>query len=179
MFRKRATAEEAPPQCLDVDDNDYAKHLWAVVFTGKPFRKRGPDGYQLAHLFDHKEYGNRWRDELDVPMRGKELPVLPYGLYTSAANSVYVPNAFPRPTDFSFKLRSLIQRRALHLYGNRYRMVPPPLAVKPCDDRDWALDDFWWIAPVGGMSNLPYFLQFRGERMRELFKSGVRSCGND
>ena len=54
VFRKRAESSEAPPQCLSLDDNDYPKHLWSFVFTGKPFRKRGPDGYQLAHLFDHK-----------------------------------------------------------------------------------------------------------------------------
>ena len=67
VFRKRVESSEAPPQCLSLDDNDYPKHLWSFVFTGRPFRKRGPDGYQLAHLFDHKEYGNRWRDELDAP----------------------------------------------------------------------------------------------------------------
>ena len=81
VFRKRAESSEAPPQCLSLDDNDYPKHLWSFVFTGKPFRKRGPDGYQLAHLFDHKEYGNRWCDELDAPP-GVGEPVLPYGLFT-------------------------------------------------------------------------------------------------
>ena len=50
MFRKRAKSSEAPPQCLSLDDNDYPKHLWSFVFTGRPFRKRGPAGYQLAHL---------------------------------------------------------------------------------------------------------------------------------
>ena len=49
-FRKRAAADEAPRQCLALDDNDYPKHLWAFAFSGKPFRKRGPTGYQLAHL---------------------------------------------------------------------------------------------------------------------------------
>ena len=104
MFRKRAESSEAPPQCLSLDDNDYPKHLWSFVFTGKPFRKRGPDGYQLAHLFDHKEYGNRWCDELDAPP-GVGEPVLPYGLFTSVANSVYAPGAFLRPTDLSPRLR--------------------------------------------------------------------------
>jgi len=36
-----------------------------------------------------------------------EEPVLPYGLFTSAANSVYAPGAFLRPTDLSPKLRGL------------------------------------------------------------------------
>ena len=166
VFRQRATADEVPSQCLSLDDNDYPKHLWAFVFTGKPFRKRGPDGYQLAHLFDHKESGNRWREELDhLP----EESVPPYGLFTSASNSVYVPGAFLRPTDFSPKLRSLIQRRALQLYGNICRIVPPPLAVKTCADPNWALENFPWSAPVGGIDNVPDFLEFRRERMGELF----------
>ena len=168
VFRQRAAAGEVPPQCLALDDNDYPKHLWAFAFTGKPFRKRGPDSYQLAHLFDHKEYGNRWREELDIPPDARE-PVLPYGLFTSAANSAYVPGAFLRPTDFSPRLRSLIQRRARQLYGRICRIVPPPLAVKPCDDQNWSLDNFQWSTPVGGMDNIPDFLEFRRGRLEELF----------
>ena len=167
VFRQRAAPDEAPSQCLALDDNDYPRHLWAFVFTGKPFRKQGPDGYQLAHLFDHKEHGNRWRDELDLPPDADE-PAPLYGLFTSAANSVYTPGAFLRPTDFSPKLRSLIQRRALQLYGNICRVVPPPLAVKPCEDPNWVLDDFRWSAPVGGMDRVPDFLEFRRERIGEL-----------
>ena len=169
VFRKRAESSEAPPQCLSLDDNDYPKHLWSFVFTGKPFRKRGPDGYQLAHLFDHKEYGNRWRDELDTPLGVEEL-VLPYGLFTSAANSVYAPGAFLRPTDLSPKLRSLIQRRAQQLYGDICRLVPPPLAVKPSEDPDWAVDNFQWSAPVGGMERVDEFLEFRRGRIGELIE---------
>ena len=166
VFRQRATANEVPSQCLALDDNDYPKHLWAFIFTGKLFRKRGPDGYQLAHLFDHKEYGNRWCDELDLP--DAKASVLPYGLFTSAANSVYVPGAFLRPTDFSPRLRSLVQRRALQLYGNICRIVPPPLVVKSCEDETWALDNFLWSEPVGGMDNVRDFLEFRRVRMIEL-----------
>ena len=169
VFRQRAPADEVPPQCLALDDNDYPKHLWAFVFTGKPFRKRGPGGHQLAHLLDHKEHGNRWREELDG-LPGAREPVLPYGLFTSAANSAYVPGAFLRPTDFSPTLRSLIQRRALQLYGNMCRIVPPPMAVRPCEDPNWELDKFRWNAPVGGMDNVPDFLEFRRERVEELFE---------
>ena len=178
VFRQRASADEAPAQCLALDDNDYPKHLWAFAFTGKPFRKRGPAGYQLAHLFDHKEHGNRWREELDI-LPGAKEPVLPYGLFTSAANSAYVPGAFLRPTDFSPRLRSLIQRRALQLYGKICRIVPSPLAVKPCEDPNWALDNFRWSAPMGGMDSVPDFLEFRRERMGELFDKRHAALRND
>ena len=167
LFRQRVTASEVPPQCLALDDNDYPKHLWAFVFTGKPFRKRGPDRYQLAHLFDHKEHGNRWQDELErLPGANEQLPL--YGLFTSAANSAYVPSAFLRPTDFSPTLRSLIQRRALQIYGNICRIVPPAFRVKSCEDRNWDLDRFQWSAPVGDTKNVPDFLEFRRKRMGDL-----------
>ena len=169
VFRKRAKSSEAPSQCLSLDDNDYPKHLWSFVFTGRPFRKRGPAGYQLAHLLDHKEYGNRWRDELDAPP-GVEEPVLPYGLFPSAANSVYAPGAFLRPTDLSPSLRSLIQRRAQQLYVDVCCLVPPPLAVKPCEDPDWAVGKFQWSAPVGGMDRVADFLEFRREGIGELIE---------
>ena len=167
VFRQRAAPDGGPSQCLALDDNDYPKHLWAFVFTGKSFRKHGPAGYQLAHLFDHKRHGNRWRDELDLPPEVDE-PAPLYGLFTSAANTVYAPGAFLKPTDFSPRLRSLLQRRALQLYGNICRVVPPPLAVKPCADRKWDLDNFPWSAPVGGMDRVPDFLKFRRESMDKL-----------
>ena len=85
---------------------------------------------------------------------------MPYGLFTSAANSVYAPGAFLRPTDLSPKLRSLIQRRAQQLYGDICRLVPPPLAVKPSEDPDWAVDNFQWSVPVGGTERVNEFWNF-------------------
>ncbi|MDE0055802.1 MAG: hypothetical protein OXT64_16320 [Gammaproteobacteria bacterium] len=177
-FRKRVTADEMPPQCLALDDNDYPKQLWAYVLTGKPFRKRGPDGYQLAHLLDHKEHGNRWHDELNIPP-GAKVPEPLFGLFTSAANSAYVPRAFLRSTDFSPRLRSLIQRRASQLYDAICRIVPPPLAVKPCEDQNWSLDEFRWSKPEGFMENVPDFLRFRRERIEELFKKRHEAQGTE
>lgn len=168
-FRKQSAPEALPSRCLTLDDNDYPKHVWAFVFTGRPFRKRGPDGYQLAHLIDHKVHGNRWREELEVPKGAGEPPSL-FGLFTSAANAAYLPAAFLRPTDFSIRLRALVQRRALALYGDACRLVPPPLAVKACDNPMWSLDRFAWSAPVGDMAHVPAFLAFRRERINELIE---------
>lgn len=167
-FRGQAESDEPPSQCLALDDNDYPKHLWSFVFTGKPFRKRGPDGYQMAHLFDHKAHGNRWREELNLAEAAAGEPAALHGLFTSAANTVYLPASFLRPTDFSSTLRSLMQRRALALYGGVCRMVPPPLIVKSCDDPKWSVDAFRWSAPEGDLSNVPAFLEFRRARLGEL-----------
>ena len=126
-FRRRSDQDALPPHCLAIDDNDYPKHVWAFIFTGKPFRKRGPVGYQLGHLIDHKEHGNRWREELDhVGGSAEQL----FGLFTSAANAAYFPSAFLRPTDFTSLLRSLMQRRAQQLYGEVCRTLPPGLVIK-------------------------------------------------
>ena len=155
--------------CLAIDDNDYPKQLWAFVFTGKKFQKKGPDGYQLGHLVDHKEYGNRWREELYFVDGAGELPPL-FGLFTSAANAAYLPSAFLRPTDFSSELRLLLQRRALQLHGSVCRVLPPSLDVKPCNDPSWDLERFSWGTPVGEMTNVQAFLEFRHERIAELFE---------
>ncbi len=167
MFRQGAASNEAPPQCLALDHNDYPKQLWAFTLTGRRFQKRGPDGYQLAHILDHKEYGNRWREELNIPTGSQEPK--PYGLFTSAANLAYVPDTFLGPTDFSPRLRSLIRRRARQLYGNVCRIVPPPLAIKACEDPNWGLDNFKWDKPVGDTDNILEFLEFRRKHMEKLF----------
>ncbi len=169
-FRPQSHPDAFPRHCLAVDDNDYPKHLWSYVLTGKPFRKKGPDGYQLGHLLDHKEHGNRWREELDLLSRSEE-PLPLFGLFTSAANAAYFPSAFLRPTDFSFRLRSLLQRRAKFLYSGVCRFLPSGLDVKPCDDRSWHLDVFDWAPPVGGKTHLSVFLEFRHDRIDELFRT--------
>ena len=168
-FRKRSPLDAPPAQCLTLDDNDYPKHLWAFVFTGRPFRKQGPGGYQLAHLLDHKAHGNRWQEELDGSTGAVERTPL-FGLFTSAANTAYLPATLLRPTDFSYRLRTLLQRRALALYGNVCRMVPPSLEIRACDNPRWLMERFDWSEPVGDMAHLPAFLAFRRERMNRLIE---------
>ena len=171
MFRGGGPRAARPP-CLALDDNDYPKQLWAFVFTGEErHRWGGPEGYHFAHLLDHKTYGQRWRREL-VPSDVKE-PGL-HGLFTSAANTVYVPSAFMRPTDFSPELRSLFQRRAQKLYGDICRIVPPPLQLRQSQESKWDVDRFSWSRPVGCKDNVPLFLEFRRRKMEKLFRNRQR-----
>lgn len=169
-FRRQSPQDTPPPHCLALDDNDYPKHLWAFVFTGNPFRKKGPDGYQLGHLVDHKEHGNRWREELRVAGEDREPPLL-FGLFTSAANTAYFPSAFLRPTNFSFHLRSLVQRRAQHLYRDACRVLPPGLELKPGVHPSWEPERFQWNPPVGQTTHVPAFLEYRQRRIEELLRS--------
>ena len=169
-FRRQSPQDTPPPHCLALDDNDYPKHLWAFVFTGKPFRKKGPDGYQLGHLVDHKEHGNRWREELRFMGEEREPPLL-FGLFTSAANTAYFPTAFLRPTDFSFHLRSLVQRRVQHLYADVCRVLPSGLELKPGIDPSWEPERFHWSPPVGETTQVLAFLEYRRGRIDELLRN--------
>ena len=45
-----------------------------------------------------------------------------------------------------------------------------PLEVKPCENPDWAVDEFQWSAPVGGMERVADFLEFRRERIGKLIE---------
>ena len=161
-YRKRtASSDFRPPNCLRLDDNDFPKHLWAFVFTGKEFRKKGPQDYQLSHLADHKEHNNRWSQEFDLES-DTDVPLL-FGLYTSPANTAYVPKNFLRPTDCVDTLRALLLRRAYRLYGGICRLAPPPLVEQEVQNSAWHSSQFAWSDPVGEIENLPRFLQYRHE----------------
>ena len=162
----RSVPAPTAPHCLALDDNDYPKHIWTFVFTGKRFGKRGPNEYQLAHLADHKEFNNRWG--IEFGLEGSEVPHRPFGLFTSVANTIFVPAGFLRPTDFSPELRSLLLHRAYRLYGSVCRLLPPPFIEKPLADGEWDPDDFDWAPPVGTTEHVPAFLEFRRRRINEI-----------
>lgn len=152
--------DHQPETALRLDDNDFPKQLWSFVFRGKPFQKFGPDGYALAHLADHKEHNNRWAAEFELP-GGAAPPTLFFGLYTSAANTVYVPVNFLKPTDFSDTMRTVLQRKAQNLYGDCCTVAPPPLLVKGAPAPEWEIDRFRWSDPVGTVENVGDFLEYR------------------
>ena len=172
QFRRQAGDSPArPADCLCLDDNDYPKHLWAYVFTGRPFRKRGPQGYQLAHLADHKAHNNRWPEEFAVESPTSPPPL--FGLYTSPSNLAYVPSNFLKPTDFSGTLRALLLSRAYQLYGSVARLAPPPLVERTEPDSKWHPDNFQWGDRVGTVEHVDAFLQYRNQVMDELIRGSA------
>ena len=40
---------------IAIDDNDYPKQIWSFIFRAAKYSKKGPEGYSLAHLVDHKK----------------------------------------------------------------------------------------------------------------------------
>jgi hypothetical protein len=147
-----------------IDDNDYPKHLWSFLMTGKRFSKKGPSQYQLAHIFDHKEDNNRLQVEWNI----EEQIQLP-GLFTVATNVCYIPSDFIKPTDFNVNMRKMIAGKAWELYHNVANLLPDNIKVDFKDIEDsWKLDNFEWGEPVGDINNLRPFLEFRDQRIIEI-----------
>lgn len=171
IFRKHANGNVE--NALALDDNDYPKQLWSFALTGKKFPKHGPHGYALAHLADHKDHNNRAAQDFNITA-GMNSAAL-HGLYTAPTNTVYLPVATIRPTDFSVRLRNLLKRRAASLYGSFCEPLPPWLSILPATDSDWELDHFEWPETVGDSHWISSFLSFRRERMEKLFDLKLRS----
>ena len=153
-------------QALDLDDNDYPKHLWSFIFRGKHFQKYGPHGYSLAHLADHKKHGNRFASDLEV-VDGVARTEL-HGLYSCPTNTVYIPNSMIKPTDFGGAMRNLLLRRAERLYGTHCNLFPEWLRIPPAQSDEWNLDKFSWAKPVGDKIGVDAFLDYRNEKLRNL-----------
>ena len=168
QHRGQVQATGKPENALKLDDNHYPKCVWSFIFRGKTFQNQGPMGYSLAHLADHKQYKNRGQEEFDLLGENTASAAL-YGLYTSVANTVYMPNNLIRPTDFAFTLRNLIQRQANHLYGSFCNLLPPYLSIRTAETGAWYLDAFDWSEPVGTMNYMATFLNFRNQEMEKLF----------
>lgn len=174
-FRRHKDVDlEHPKDALVFDDNDYPKQVWSYVFLGKKFPKHGPVDYSLAHLAPHKLHDLHERTEFANGSAGDiAKPLL--GLYTSAANAVYVPNALLRPTDFNAKLRALLIRRAIELYGSFCEVLPPWLALRDEADPSWQTDAFTWAETVGATTHLDAFLSFRTARIDELLRKHMKA----
>ncbi len=148
------------PNALRLDDNSYPKHIWSFIYRGKAFQNFGPEGYSLAHLADHKDYKNRRDEEFET------LDITPeklYGLYSCVSNTVYMPTALLKLTDFNTQARFLLMHKAQSLYGEFCNLLPPVFQLKPQSLHDWHVDNFDWCEPVGVDVALDSFFQFRAE----------------
>lgn len=163
----KEAGKDLPQGALRLDDNDFPKHLWSFVLRGKPFQKFGPTGYSLAHLADHKVHQNRAAEGFKL-QDAAAIEGRLFGLYTCPTNTVYVPRSFLKPTDFNSSIRGLLIRRAHDLYGSFCSIVPPFMEVRPNTDPDWDIIQFVWSEPVGDMTHVAEFLEFRAKQLTAL-----------
>jgi len=153
---------------LKLDDNDFPKEIWSFIFTGKEFRKIGPNDYSLAHLFDHKEYKNRMKEELEFHNEDNN-PEPPYfGLYTCPTNTVFIPNSLIKPTDFNLTLRRLLFQKAESLYKDYCNVLPPFIKIPKPENEKWNIEKFQWGECVGTLENVNAFLDYRNDIMKEM-----------
>ena len=152
---------------LILDDNSYPKQLWTFIFKGTKYGNKGPKGYTLAHLVDHKKDKNRMENEFIFPSDFKFKSPF-YGLYTCATNAVYVPNNLTKPTDFNGPIRNLLVRKAMELYSPICNIIPPSIKIKENNDERWNLENFEWAAPVGTLDNISAFMEFRRNKLKEI-----------
>jgi hypothetical protein len=168
LYRGHAKNDETKfEQALRLDDNDCPKHIWSFTFLRKKFPKHGPNGYALAHLADHKKYGNRFEHDFCV-VDGRPQSEL-FGLYSCPTNTVFIPTSMIKPTDFGVQLRNLLLQRAEHLYKEYCSLLPDWLNFRPAPSAAWAHTEFDWAAPVGDTTGVEEFLDYRGNFLNELF----------
>jgi hypothetical protein len=169
---QRLEADEARQRhAFWLDDNRYPRMTWSLALRGNKSGLRTP-GYQLAHLADHKPFGNRADEEAtgdlaDAEHARLESDGIP-GLFTSAANVVFVPQALLKATDAPGPLRRLMQRRAQKLFRT-CRLLPPPLELRLPDSPEWEDEAFDWPETSGEARNIPALLEFRARELERLF----------
>ena len=169
-FHGHREADGRPTGALATDDNHYPKVIWSFVFRGKTFQNYGPPGYALAHLADHKDYGNRGSAEIGLADAGpRSIP----GLFTSPTNTAYLPTSLLRPTDHAAAVRNLLLRRAQHLYRPVAHLFPPPYVIPDGQSEVWSLDAFDWAEPVGTTEHVARFLDARRQAMEKLLALGA------
>jgi hypothetical protein len=150
-----------------LDDNRYPKMLWSFLMIGEKFQvNKAPKKYSLAHLIDHKDYGNR-RD-LDIKnyknLKSKEM--FYSGLFTSAVNTIYINNSLMKPTDFNNILRKSLLKIIDHLYSDVCEILP--FGYKLNIDKELGINiDYKKLNLVGNKSNVGEFIKFRDNFYRE------------
>ncbi len=170
-YRGHTTLDNAwRNEAVKLDDNDFPKHIWAFLFTGHEFRKRGPTGYQIAHIVDHKKNSTRHEIEFNIVAGTDRHP--PFGLFTAPTNTAYVPQSLICPTDFSPIFRRILFQHAQKLYGEICNILPPWLSPQDHPEEKYHEGEFSWCAPVGESQFMQNFLEFRKSKIDSLFLQG-------
>ena len=104
-----------------LNGNTIPRHIWAYLVSNKGY-SGGKNGmwsksdlskFELAHIFGHR------KDEREIDKRFfKDLDETkePYGLFTSASNTVLIPKGFAKPTDHMQSVKRCFYKRYLDYY---------------------------------------------------------------
>jgi len=157
-----------------IDDNSYPKHIWAFIFTGQQFSNKGPDSYELAHIFEHKAVDRLRQEFINKGNPKYDFSIPLSGLFTSAAGLMYSPRTFVKITDHSLHARRLIQRKVVELYKDAANILPPSIELRT-QAEEWDIDSFKWGDPVGDLNQIDQFLEYRKERIDKILNLEIPS----
>lgn len=168
-FKKKQLPKDLRPKknAIYIDDNSYPKNIWAFIFTGQQFSNKGPNGYELAHIFEHKAVKRVTQELLIHENSSYDLSIPLSGMFTNAAALMYSPRTFVKITDHSLHARRLIQRKVIDLYKNVTNLLPPTVELKE-QDEEWDINSFKWGEPVGNLEQIDQFLDSRKERIEKI-----------
>lgn len=130
------------------NDNTYPRHIWAYLTMNK-FYSGGVDGlwttsglnkFELAHVFGHKQDERNIEKEV---FQDFNESIQPYGLFTSASNTVLIPKGFAKPTDHMRNIKVCFYKRHIDLYGNNIIGLN---SLKESSIPDW-YDEIQWLEP--------------------------------
>jgi hypothetical protein len=126
---------------LTLDFNEYPQRIWTALASDI-----GAQGYTLYHPLNHLVINAQIRASLEMNkyLQGKGL----YGLFTAAANIVFVPTVFISLVNTNHWLRTLLIDRATELYGEVSALLPPLVSLRR-GEGEWNLRAFEW-APCEG-----------------------------
>lgn len=156
-------------QALFVDGNSLPVHFWSYVLRGKKSNNQGPTGHALAHLVTHKDYNaQQISDELKLT---NEIPNFGLsGLFSAAFNTAYCPTSLMKPTDFNIEIRRVLQQQLIQLYDKSCTMLPRFASFANYDDNAWQPKEFNWNPPVGDLTHISKFLDFRRKWFDQITK---------
>jgi hypothetical protein len=154
---------------LALDSNEYPRWIWATLLPERAAELEAQD-YTIFHPLNHRVINAQVQASLEVNtyLQGRGL----YGLFTSAANIVYMPNVFITLMNTNHWLRTLLFERQMELYGVVSALLPPQVDVHR-GAGEWNLRAFEW-APCEGAEAawLPSFLAARSAIVDELLVGG-------
>jgi hypothetical protein len=156
---------------LVLDDNSYPKELWSFALRNCKYDKTNPPNFSLAHIVDHKDYKTRSNEELK-DFKQSEQKHLFAGLYTSCANTVWIPNLLLKPTDSKGKLRLLMIQIVAKYYSSVCNILPYNLSFNLDNIEDeWRIENFPEPTLVGNVANATNFMQYRNNLIDDTIKN--------
>ena len=155
---------------LAIDDNSFPKELWSFALRNCKYDKTNPPNFSLAHILDHKDYKSRNGEEL-IGFQKTDDKHLFAGLFTSRANTIWVPNNLLKPTDHKGNLRLLLIQIINKYYSSVCNVLPHNLSFNLTNiHNDWELENFTEPTIVGNIEFAKNFLSYRNniicERLR-------------